>query len=317
MRQYDGIAVCGYGVLRGRKVVFEMSSAPSTPVQQLPTPMQQLQRVNLSRSLPARLSATLLCVMTVCVAVFGSARAAEGYLLTPGDVIKISVFKNPDLQLDARVSEAGTISFPLIGSVPIGGLTLPAAERKIAEMLKDGGFVLNPQVNILLTSAVGNQVSVLGQVNKPGRYAIEAAGGTLTGALAEAGGIATTGSDVVVVTGTRNGKPFRKEIDVVEMSMSGSAAEDIEVRGGDTLFVNREPMFYIYGQVQKPGQYRLERHMTVMQALADGGGMTPKGTSRGIVLHRRDAKGKVAESSTSLDEDVRDQDVIYVKESVF
>ena len=94
-------------------------------------------------------------------------------------------------------------------------------------------------------------------------------------------------------------------------------ADDIELRGGDTLFVNRSPMFYIYGQVQRPGQYRLEKGMTVMQALADGGGMTGKGTSRGIVLHRRDATGKVKESGASLDEDVRDQDVIYVKESVF
>jgi polysaccharide biosynthesis/export protein len=245
------------------------------------------------------------------------AYALEEYLLTPGDVIKVSVFKNPDLMLDARVSEAGTIGFPLLGSVPVAGLTLPAAERKIAQLLKDGGFVLNPQVNILLTTAVGNQVAVLGQVNRPGRYPIEGAGGNLTGMLAEAGGIGPTGADVVIVTGIRNGKPFRREIDVVNMSLNGSTADDIELRGGDTLFVNRAPMFYIYGQVQRPGGYRLEKGMTVMQALADGGGMTGKGSSRGIVLHRRDATGKVKESGASLDEDVRDQDVIYVKESVF
>jgi polysaccharide biosynthesis/export protein len=245
------------------------------------------------------------------------AHALEEYLLTPGDVIKVSVFKNPDLLLDARVSEAGTIGFPLLGSVPVAGLTLPAAERKIAQLLKDGGFVLNPQVNILLTTAVGNQVAVLGQVNRPGRYPIEGAGGNLTGMLAAAGGIAATGADVVIVTGQRNGKPFRREIDVVNMSLNGTTADDIELRGGDTLFVNRSPMFYIYGQVQRAGQYRLEKGMTVMQALADGGGMTGKGTSRGIVLHRRDAAGKVKESGASLDEDVRDQDVIYVKESVF
>lgn len=243
--------------------------------------------------------------------------ALEEYLLTPGDVIKVSVFKNPDLTVDARVSEAGSIGFPLVGSVPVAGLSLPGAERKIAQLLRDGGFVLNPQVNILLTTAVGNQVAVLGQVNRPGRYSIEGAGGNLTGMLAQAGGIATTGADVVIVTGIRNGKALRKEIDVVGMSLSGTPADDIELRGGDTLFVNRSPMFYIYGQVQRPGQYRLEKGMTVMQALADGGGMTGKGTSRGIVLHRRDSSGKVKESSTSLDEDVRDQDVIYVKESVF
>ena len=277
------------------------------------------------RSSAARLGAQVrrrLCLgfLAACV-LFGAALkpayALEEYLLTPGDVIKVSVFKNPDLMLDARVSEAGTIGFPLLGSVPVAGLTLPAAERKIAQLLKDGGFVLSPQVNILLTTAVGNQVAVLGQVNRPGRYPIEGAGGNLTGMLAQAGGIAATGADVVIVTGIRNGKQFRREIDVVNMSLNGTTADDIELRGGDTLFVNRSPTFYIYGQVQRPGGYRLEKGMTVMQALADGGGMTGKGTSRGIVLHRRDASGKVKESSTSLDEDVHDQDVIYVKESVF
>ena len=243
--------------------------------------------------------------------------AQPEYLLVPGDIVRISVFKNPDLSLDARVSEAGAISYPLIGAVPVTGLTLPGAERKIAQMLREGGFVLNPQVNILLTQAFGNLVSVIGDVNTPGRYSIEAAGGHLSGMLAAAGGIASTGGDTLIVTGSRGGKPFRREIDIVKMELSGNTSDDIDLSGGDTLFVSRAPMFYIYGQVQKPGQVRLERGMTVMQALASGGGVTGKGTSRGIVRHRRDANGKVKEESVSLDDDVHDQDVIYVKESLF
>ncbi len=258
----------------------------------------------------------MYALLTLTIAV-KPAFAVEEYLLTPGDIIRITVFKNPDLSVEARVSESGAIGYPLIGSVQVSGLTLPGAERKIAQMLRDGGFVLNPQVNILLTQAVGNQIAVLGEVNKPGRYPIEGSGGHLSGMLAMAGGIASSGSDVVIVTGLRGGKPFRREIDVIKLSQSGNAAEDIELAGGDTLFVNRAPQFYIYGQVQRPGGYRLEKGMTVMQALATGGGVTGKGTSRGIVVRRRDASGKVKESSANLDEDVHDQDVIYVKESVF
>jgi polysaccharide export outer membrane protein len=239
------------------------------------------------------------------------------YRIGAGDILKISVFKNPDLTLEARVSEVGAISFPLVGLVQVSDLTLPAAEKKIAELLKDGGFVVNPQVNILLETAFGNQVSVLGEVNKPGRYALDAAGGHLSGMLATAGGIMPTGSDTVIVSGTRNGKPFRREIDVVKAAMEGNTADDVLLSGGDTVFVNHQPMFYIYGQVQKAGQYRLERDMTVMQALAVGGGITTKGTRRGIVLHRRDAHGKVNETEVSLDDDVKDSDVIYVKESLF
>lgn len=243
------------------------------------------------------------------------AHALASYLLVPGDILRIAVFKNTDLSLDVRISEGGTITYPLVGSIPLSGLTLPQAEQKIAQLLREGGFVVNPQVNILLTQAYGNLVSVIGEVNNAGRYSIESAGGHLSGMLAAAGGIAPGGGDVVVVTGMRNGKTFRREMDIVKIS--SGATEDLEVLGGDTLFVNRAPMFYIYGQVQKPGQFRLERGMTVIQALASGGGVTGKGTQRGIVRHRRDASGKVKEESVSLDDDVQDQDVIYVKESLF
>ncbi len=243
--------------------------------------------------------------------------ALDEYLLGPGDIVKVTVFKNPDLSTEAKVTESGTIGFPLIGAVPVSGLTLSGVERKIAQMLKDGGFVLNPQVNVLLSLSVGNQVAVLGEVNKPGRYPIEGAGGHVSGMLASAGGIAATGSDTVILTGTRGGKPFRREIDVTKMSQSASAADDPELSGGDTLFVNRAPQFYIYGQVQRPGGYRLEKGMTVRQALATGGGITGKGTTRGIVLHRRDASGKVTDSKVNLDADMQDQDVLDVKESLF
>jgi polysaccharide export outer membrane protein len=237
--------------------------------------------------------------------------------LAPGDILKISVFKNPDLSLDVRVSETGSIGYPLIGSVPIKGLTLPAAESKIAQMLRDGGFVVNPQVNILLTEGFGDLVSVIGEVNKPGRYSVDAAGGHVSGMLAAAGGVSPSGGQLITITGVRNGKPFRRDVDTVKMSSSGNTADDIELFGGDTVFVNRAPMFYIYGQVQKPGQYRLEQGMTVIQALAAGGGVTGKGTQRGIVRHRRDANGKVKEEGVSMDEEMHDQDVIYVKESLF
>jgi polysaccharide export outer membrane protein len=260
----------------------------------------------------------LALLLLLCGTAALPVHAAEEYLLNPGDIIKVTVFKNPDLSTEVRVSETGAIGFPLIGAVPVAGLTLSGVERKITQLLKDGGFVLNPQVNVLLTLSVGNQVAVLGEVNKPGRYPIEGAGGHVSGMLATAGGISPTGADTVILTGTRGGKPFRKEVDVNRMSQSGNASDDPELAGGDTLFVNRAPQFYIYGQVQKPGGYRLDKGMTVMQALATGGGITGKGTTRGIVLHRRDAAtGKVKDLKANLDMELKDQDVVDVKESLF
>ena len=267
----------------------------------------------------ASICARLVLPFTVLLfCVVAPATAQQEYLLGTGDILKISVFQNPDLATEARVSELGAISFPLVGSVQVRGLTLPGAEKKISQMLKDGGFVLKPQVNALLVQAVSNQVAVLGQVNRPGRYSIEASGGKLSGMLSAAGGINTaTGGDIVTVSGMRDGKPFRKEIDVVKTFEDGSVLDDIELSGGDILYIGRASVFYIYGQVGHSGAFRLERGMTVMQTLAAGGGITAKGTTRGVVIHRRDATGKVKELATSLDDPVQEDDVIFVKESLF
>ncbi|NBX20375.1 MAG: polysaccharide export protein EpsE, partial [Betaproteobacteria bacterium] len=95
------------------------------------------------------------------------------YPLGAGDTIRVQVFQNPDLTIETRVSESGIITYPLIGAVPLGGLSVAAAEKKIADALQTGGFIQKPQVNIALIQIRGNQVSVLGQVARPGRFPLE------------------------------------------------------------------------------------------------------------------------------------------------
>jgi polysaccharide export outer membrane protein len=267
-----------------------------------------------TRSILARLSLALLAWNA---ALLPAPSWAAEYLIGSGDVLRISVFQNADLTLETRVGEDGTITYPLIGSVRIGGSTIPAAERHIAQLLKEGGFVLKPQVSILLMTVRGSQVSVLGQVNRPGRYPIETANMRIADALATAGGIATTGADTVVFVGTRDGKPMRQVIDLENVFGNLDAGRDFLMRGGDILYVERAPVFYIYGEVQRPGSYRVERDMTVMQALAAGGGLTPKGTQKGLRIHRRGGNGKIQTLELGLDDPVQANDVLYVKESLF
>jgi len=249
-----------------------------------------------------------------------AASAAAEYRLGAGDVIRIVVYQNPDLTLETRVSETGVISYPLLGSVRIGGLGVSAAEKLIADGLKNGGFVKAPQVTLILLQVKGNQASVLGQVNRPGRYPIETTDMRMTDLLANAGGVATTGADIVVLSGTRAGKPFRMEIDlpgVFGPSADSSRASDVVIQNGDVLWVDRAPLVYIYGEVQRPGPMRLERGMTLMQALASGGGLNQRGTERGIRVHRRAADGKVQVVQPGMDDSLKDGDVVYVKESLF
>jgi polysaccharide export outer membrane protein len=252
-----------------------------------------------------------------------SAQQPGDYTLGPGDVIRILVFQNPDLTLDTRVSESGTIHYPLIGNVKVGGLPLGEASRVIAGELKEGGFVQQPQVNILLLEVQGNQVSVLGEVNRPGRFPLETFNTRLSEMLAIAGGINSSigpnggGSDVVIVSGMRNGEPFRKEIDIPSLFLDNQPENDIIVSGGDVIYVPPAPLYYIYGEAQRPGSFRIRRDMTMQQALAEAGGVSLRGTQRGIKLYRSNAQGEVEVVEAMPNDLVQPNDVIFVTESLF
>ena len=243
--------------------------------------------------------------------------AAAEYRLGSGDVIRINVYQNPDLTIETRVTEAGIVSYPLLGAIRLGGLSVTAAEKLIADGLRGGNFVKNPQVTLVVMQVRGNQASVLGQVNRPGRYPIEVADMRLTDLLAMAGGAAANGADMVIVTGMRSGKPFRLEVDLPTVFAPGGKDKDILILNGDAVWVDRQQLVYIYGEVQRPGPMRLERGMTMMQTLATGGGLTQRGTEKGIRVHRKGDDGKVQVVTPRLDDAMRDGDVVYVRESLF
>ncbi|MCW5612222.1 MAG: polysaccharide export protein EpsE [Rubrivivax sp.] len=245
------------------------------------------------------------------------AAAPQEYRLGSGDVVRIAVFQNPDLTLETRITEAGLVSYPLLGSVRLGGLSVTAAEKLIADGLRSGNFVRDPQVTLVVLQVRGNQASVLGQVNRPGRYPLEVADMRLTDLIAMAGGTAGNGADLVVLTGTRNGQPFRVEVDLPTLFAPGGAANNPLVLNGDTIWIDRQPLVYIYGEVQRPGPMRLERGMTLMQALATGGGLTQRGTDKGIRVHRKGADGSIQVLEAKMDDRMREGDVVFVRESLF
>lgn len=246
-----------------------------------------------------------------------AADAARDYLIGPGDSVRITVYQSPDLTLEARVAESGTITYPLLGSVKLGGLSVAQAEAEITRGLREGNFLKQPQVTLQVVLVRGNQVSVLGLVNKPGRFPIDIVGMRLSEVLALAGGVAPGGNDIVTLSGERQGKPFRREIDLPALYGRRPSGEDPVLTSGDVVFVDRAPSIYIYGEVQKPGALRLERGMNVLQALAAGGGVTLRGTQRGLRLHRRDAEGVVRVFEPGITDPLQDGDVIQVRESLF
>lgn len=243
-----------------------------------------------------------------------------------GDLVRVTVYGQPDLTTEARVSTDGTISFPFIGQVRVGGISTSEAQQNIATALDREGIVRNPQVNVLVQSegtASSEFVTVLGHVEAPGRYSLgdasEVATETLLDLLAAAGGLSDTANpSILVYRGGGEGKSeSRMEVDIDELMAGGDLQKaNLQLADGDVVIVPEEDVFYIYGQVNHPGRYPLEKNMMVMHAISVGGGITERGNESGIVLTRNE-DGKERRMDAKIDEALEPGDVVYVKERFF
>ncbi len=240
--------------------------------------------------------------------------ANEGYVLGPGDIVKVTVYLQPDLATTARIDDEGEIFFPLLGEVSIGGISADAAAKHIAQLLRNKKFVKKPQVSLIVEKFQSQYVSVLGEVKKPGRYIIETTSRVID-ALAEAGGVTDQAHDILTLVKKReNGKIYH--IDLLNL-YEGNLSNNYIIRGGDFISVPKMKVFYIYGEVKKSGSYRLERGMTVMQVLSIAGGFTDRASESGIRIKRKRSDGGVVSRKASLNDVVQANDVIYIKESLF
>ena len=240
---------------------------------------------------------------------------ASSIVLGEGDVILFNMFGQEDMETTAFVSSQGSVSLPLIGDTQVGGLTPGQAEQKITDAYRSGGYFKNPQVNITLETYRSQQISVLGEVNVPGRYPLETRT-TLLDALAQAEGVKQTGSRrVTIIRKTANGTE-RTQVDLDNLVSDNGDLDRFTLVAGDIVYVPEAQLFYIYGEVRRPDAYAIKPGMTLMQALSLGGGLTDKGSNSRIVIQRKDANGSRT-LNPELNEPVRPDDVIYVKERFF
>lgn len=245
------------------------------------------------------------------------ASTAAGYVLGPGDRIRVTVFQSPELSIDTRIPENGVVTYPLVGDLALGGATLGQAEKRVADGLVAARLVRAPQVSIVVTEIHANQAAVLGFVVHPGRYALEARSMRLSALVALAGGPTPEASDILSLTGTRDGKPIRLAVDTRRLLTGEDREHDVEIRNGDIVYVERAPQVYVHGEVQHPGTLRLEPGMRVLQAIAAAGGITMRGTQRGVRVSRPGPDGRLVDSTPGLQEVLRPEDVVYVPESLF
>lgn len=250
--------------------------------------------------------------------------AAEVRTLGVGDVVRIKVYGQPDMTTVTRISENNSINFPLIGDVRIGGMSAANAENLIESELSRKGFVKNAQVNLFVEQrfqTLNNTVTILGHVEKPGNYVLQ--GSTVEGVhslvdlIAAAGGTKKEAATVGVLIRAQAGKHIKYTFDLYKMLSEGLFdLSRYALQGGDVVYIPEMDVFYIYGQVQRPGRYRLERGMRVMQALPVGGGVTDRGSEKAIQI-QRNVGGKIKTLDVNTTDEVLKDDVIYVKESFF
>ena len=247
--------------------------------------------------------------------------AFERLTVGVGDQIFITVFGQPDMSAEVTVNDNEQVTLPLIGTLKIGGLTPPMIERLVAQRLKDGEYLRNPEVSVQVRQVRSQMISVLGEVQRPGRIPII---GKLTvlDAVATAGGL-TPRADNSALLIRRNSAPTggvqRKEIVVrLDQVMNSSTAElGIELVNEDIVFVPLQKLFYIHGEVRKPGAYPIEPELNLMRVLSISGGVTERGSLRRIRIFRKDADQKIQEFTPDLNSPVVSGDVIYVDERLF
>jgi polysaccharide export outer membrane protein len=230
--------------------------------------------------------------------------------------VTIQVFGQPDTT-SVYVGEDGTISVPLVGNVQIGGLSPVEAAARVAQALKSGGYFVDPHVTILVTQPRSQMVSVLGEVNASGQYPITPRT-SVVDLLALAGGTKDTASDTVFVLRTdSSGQVNRYVVSLNGLTNSKDELPTQTLLGGDSLVVPRAQHFFVYGEVTSPGMYRLEPGMTVIEAIARAGGITPRGSEHRISV-KRIRKDKEYETLKPKSGDlIQAEDIIQVKESIF
>jgi polysaccharide export outer membrane protein len=248
------------------------------------------------------------------------------YIVGPNDVLAVAVYNQPQLSGKFAVEADGTLAFPLVGRVAAGGLSVRAFEDSLRQRLA-AGYLADPQVSVTVDQYRSQQIFVIGEVRQPGSLQFTGSM-TLIEALARAGSTTErAGVEVVILrpsatAGTSAGAehPDTPGGDTIRVNLEslqrGGTAQNVALRGGDTISVPRAETVFVSGQVRAPGEYVIRRMTTVRQALAVAGGVTDRGSTRRVQVIRV-IDDKEVTMDVDLQTPVQAGDTIVVNERFF
>jgi polysaccharide biosynthesis/export protein len=211
-----------------------------------------------------------LCLVPFLLLPLVSGAQKESLLIGPGDVLHFLVYDTPEMEQRARVTDGGTVPFNFLGSVKVEGLTPEQAATLIDQQLVAGGIMTHPQVTVRVEGYATQNVSVMGEVQKPGVFEIDTPRKVVE-VLAMASGLTPMADRHITIQ--RYGS---KERISYYYSNAGETAlaEDPMVNPGDTVVVSKAALVYVLGDVLRPGGYPITTNnsqMTVLQAVANAG----------------------------------------------
>ena len=331
----SGISIApATGEAKGTRVVFDLARpCPATLRSEGDTLVVTFETEGLSSQEAAPLTSNLAAGIAghAAPARIGSAGTSPhaDYVIGSEDLLEISVFEQPDLDRTVRVSGDGTISVPLLGVIPVNGLTTKEAEERLRDLLGDK-YLTNPQVSVFVKEAKSKKVSVVGAVSKPGT--VEMLGQrTLLEAISEVGGLTQqAGKDLYVLRPDSSGATTRIDVDLDDLMINGNPELNIPILPGDVINIPIDRLLHVYvdGAVRKPGEveYKNSRPLNLLQAIAAAGGLSERASQKGIVLIRNHPDGsqeilkidlKAVRKGKEPNMGLENGDSIYVPETFF
>lgn len=242
---------------------------------------------------------------------------ASEYTVGDGDVVAINVYENPDLSTTVRVSANDTIRVPLIGEVNVKGLSVSEVAARLEKLLADG-YLVNPQVDVFVKEYRSKKAIILGQIKNPGLYELRG-GTTILEFISTAGGVTSEvgGTATIKRKTTEAGENDQTVIDLESLIKKGDTAFNLPIRDGDSVYISKADIYYVSGEVNKPGSFKLEPDVTVIKAITMAGGFSKIAAKNKATIIRIVDGQKRELSNVKMDEPVLPNDVIVVPESFF
>lgn len=242
----------------------------------------------------------------------------QEYIVGEGDILAIKVYDNADLDTTVRVGGDGVISMPLLGPVKVGGMDVPSIAKYIEGLLANG-YLLSPQVNVFVEEYRSKKVTILGEVNRPGLNELQGSISLLE-LISRAGGLTEAAGGLITIKRKTSNTDDEKKvinIEIKKLIEQGDTNLDISIQDGDSIYVAKAGVFYVTGEVERPGSFKYDEKPTVLKALTLAGGLTDHGAPGRIRIIRIVNGEEVVLKNVGMDEPIMPDDVIVVPETYF